>query len=208
MKSKRKWLAGILSVVMTMTFMPTYAFAGEAAEGGTDADAVWTVKNADGKVVGNYNEMQDAVDAFKTTVKTDEEDNTSWGKIILNHDASGSGVLLETENEDSYWFQYDFDFNGHTYTIEEGTETGPGGEETYIVGIYDRTYKEWAFQNGTLKIENSAAGIDGESVQLNNFNVDASNATGCTEVMNLQGTVDIKGNSSVKAAPGKKSSRN
>ena len=204
MKSKRKWLAGILSVVMTMTFMPTYAFAGEAAEGGTDADAVWTVKNADGKVVGNYNEMQDAVDAFKTTVKTDEEDNTSWGKIILNHDASGSGVLLETENEDSYWFQYDFDFNGHTYTIEEGTETGPGGEETYIVGIYDRTYKEWAFQNGTLKIENSAAGIDGESVQLNNFNVDASNATGCTEVMNLQGTVDIKGNSSVKAAPGKK----
>lgn len=204
MKSKRKWLAGILSVVMTMTFMPTYAFAGEAAEGGADADAVWTVKNADGKVVGNYNEMQDAVDAFKTTVKTDEEDNTSWGKIILNHDASGSGVLLETENEDSYWFQYDFDFNGHTYTIEEGTETGPGGEETYIVGIYDRTYKEWAFQNGTLKIENSAAGIDGESVQLNNFNVDASNATGCTEVMNLQGTVDIKGNSSVKAAPGKK----
>lgn len=160
--------------------------------------------HADGKVVGNYNEMQDAVDAFKTTVKTDEEDNTSWGKIILNHDASGSGVLLETENEDSYWFQYDFDFNGHTYTIEEGTETGPGGEETYIVGIYDRTYKEWAFQNGTLKIENSAAGIDGESVQLNNFNVDASNATGCTEVMNLQGTVDIKGNSSVKAAPGKK----
>ena len=104
MKSKRKWLAGILSVVMTMTFMPTYAFAGEAAEGGADADAVWTVKNADGKVVGNYNEMQDAVDAFKTTVKTDEEDNTSWGKIILNHDASGSGVLLETENEDSYWF--------------------------------------------------------------------------------------------------------
>lgn len=201
---QRKWLAGILSVVMTMTFMPTYAFAGEAAEGGADADAVWTVKNADGKVVGNYNEMQDAVDAFKTTVKTDEEDNTSWGKIILNHDASGSGVLLETENEDSYWFQYDFDFNGHTYTIEEGTETGPGGEETYIVGIYDRTYKEWAFQNGTLKIENSAAGIDGGSVQLNNFNVDASNATGCTEVMNLQGTVDIKGNSSVKAAPGKK----
>lgn len=203
MKSKRKWLAGILSVVMTMTFMPTYAFAGEAAEGGADTDAVWTVKNADGKVVGNYNEMQDAVDAFKTTVKTDEEDNT-WGKIILNHDASGSGVLLETENEDSYWFQYDFDFNGHTYTIEEGTETGPGGEETYIVGIYDRTYKEWAFQNGTLKIENSAAGIDGGSVQLNNFNVDASNATGCTEVMNLHGTVDIKGNSSVKAAPGKK----
>lgn len=204
MKSKRKWLAGILSVVMTMTFMPAYAFAGEAAEGGSNADATWTVKNADGKVVGNYNEMQEAVDAFKTTVKMDEEtDVASWGKIVLNHDASGSGALLENEQEDSNWFRYDFDFNGHTYTME-GTETGPGGEDTYIVGIYDRTYKEWAFKNGTLKIENSAAGIDGESVQLNNFNVDASNATGCTEVMNLQGTVDIKGNSSVKAAPGKK----
>ena len=103
MKSKRKWLAGILSVVMTMTFMPTYAFAGEAAEGGADADAVWTVKNADGKVVGNYNEMQDAVDAFKTTVKTDEEDNTSWGKIILNHDASGSGVLDGVKLLWSFW---------------------------------------------------------------------------------------------------------
>lgn len=34
--------------------------AGEAAEGGADADAVWTVKNADGKVVGNYNEIQEA----------------------------------------------------------------------------------------------------------------------------------------------------
>lgn len=205
MKSKRKWLAGILSVVMTMTFMPAYAFAGEAAEGGSNADATWTVKNADGKVVGNYNEMQEAVDAFKKTVKRDEEtDVTSWGKIVLNHDASGSGIVLENNDEDSNWFQYDFDFNGHTYTIEEGFETGPGGEETYIVGIYDRTYKDWAFKNGTLKIENCAAGIDGESVQLNNFNVDASNTTGCTEVMNLQGTVDIKGNSSVKAAPGKK----
>ena len=205
MKSKRKWLAGILSVVMTMTFMPAYAFAGEAAEGGSNADAVWTVRNADGKVVGNYNEMQEAVDAFKKTVKRDEEtDVTSWGKIVLNHDASGSGIVLENNDEDSNWFQYDFDFNGHTYTIEEGFETGPGGDETYIVGIYDRTYKDWAFKNGTLKIENCAAGIDGESVQLNNFNVDASNTTGCTEVMNLQGTVDIKGNSSVKAAPGKK----
>ena len=167
MKSKRKWLAGILSVVMTMTFMPAYAFAGEAAEGGSNADAVWTVRNADGKVVGNYNEMQEAVDAFKKTVKRDEEtDVTSWGKIVLNHDASGSGIVLENNDEDSNWFQYDFDFNGHTYTIEEGFETGPGGEETYIVGIYDRTYKDWAFKNGTLKIENCAAGIDGETISM------------------------------------------
>lgn len=80
MKSKRKWLAGILSVVMTMTFMPAYAFAGEAAEGGAGADAVWTVKNADGTVKGTYEELQDAVD---------NADNAST--IVLNKDATGNG---------------------------------------------------------------------------------------------------------------------
>ena len=40
MKSKRTWLAGILSVVMTMTFLPTYAFAGEKTENGNGTDAV------------------------------------------------------------------------------------------------------------------------------------------------------------------------
>ena len=75
MKSKRKWLAGILSVVMTMTFMPTYAFAGEATEGGADADAVWTVKRDYGKgeVVGNYNDIREAI-----------EQATDECKIILN----------------------------------------------------------------------------------------------------------------------------
>lgn len=70
MKSKRKWLAGILSVVMMMTFMPAYAFAGEATEGG--ADAVWTVKNADGKVVGNYNEIQEAFEKADDNCKIGE----------------------------------------------------------------------------------------------------------------------------------------
>ena len=85
MKSKRKWLAGILSVVMTMTFMPTYAFAGEAAEGGTDADAVWTVRNDYGKgeVLGNYNDLREAI-----------EHSNEECEIILNRDASGKGLYL------------------------------------------------------------------------------------------------------------------
>ena len=36
MKSKRTWLAGILSIVMTMTFMPTQAFAAEETENATE----------------------------------------------------------------------------------------------------------------------------------------------------------------------------
>lgn len=40
MKSGKKWLAGILSIVMTMAFMPMYAFAGEASSDSADTDAV------------------------------------------------------------------------------------------------------------------------------------------------------------------------
>ena len=64
MKSKRKWLAGIQSVVMTMTFMPTYAFAGEAAEGGNNKEATWTVviDDGEGTIRENYDTLQDAMD--------------------------------------------------------------------------------------------------------------------------------------------------
>ncbi len=48
MKSGKKRLAGILSIVMTMAFMPMYAFAGEASSDSADTDAVWTVEDSEG----------------------------------------------------------------------------------------------------------------------------------------------------------------
>ena len=138
MKSKRKWLAGILSVVMTMTVTPAYAFAGETAKGDGGADAVWTVKeeNGDGQVVGNYNNLQDAIN------------NTDMDyMIILNRDASGKGIYVG-EGDDSLDLQ--FDFKGHTYTITEGAEKENGTTEPYAIGDYSSG--TWAFDNGTLKI--------------------------------------------------------
>ena len=191
MKSKRKWLAGILSVVMTMTFMPAYAFAGEAAEGGTDADAVWTVKNADGKVVGNYNEIQEAFE------KADEN-----CKILLNKDASGKGLRTRTvDEEDGYGELYVmFDFNGHTYTVTEGAKMENGETEPYAIGDYSGG--EFIFNNGTLKIENCRGGINVDDLDMKNFNVDASKAEDCINALHIRRSCNIKGNSSVKVQPG------
>ena len=96
MKSKRKWLAGILSVVMTMTFMPTYAFAGEATEGGNNKEATWTVviDGGEGTIRENYDTLQDAMDHGST--------------IELNRDASGKGCFEEE------WKGYTIDFKGHS----------------------------------------------------------------------------------------------
>lgn len=191
MKSKRKWLAGILSVVMTMTFMPAYAFAGEAAEGGADADATWTVKNADGKVVGNYNEIQEAFEKA--------DDNC---KILLNKDASGKGLRTRTiDEEDGYGELYVmFDFNGHTYTVTEGAKMENGETEPYAIGDYSGG--EFIFDNGTLKIENCRGGINVDYLDMKNFNVDASKAEDCINALHIRRSCNIKGNSSVKVQPG------
>lgn len=191
MKSKRKWLAGILSVVMTMTFMPAYAFAGEAAEGGSGADATWTVKNADGKVVGNYNEIQEAFEKA--------DDNC---KILLNKDASGKGLRTRTvDEEDGYGELYVmFDFNGHTYTVTEGAKMENGETEPYAIGDYSGG--EFIFDNGTLKIENCRGGINVDYLDMKNFNVDASKAEDCINALHIRRSCNIKGNSSVKVQPG------
>ena len=188
MKSKRKWLAGILSVVMTMTVTPAYAFAGETAKGDGGADAVWTVKeeNGDGQVVGNYNNLQDAIN------------NTDMDyMIILNRDASGKGIYVG-EGDDSLDLQ--FDFKGHTYTITEGAEKENGTTEPYAIGDYSSG--TWAFDNGTLKIENCRGGINADRVRMKNFNIDASSSEECKNAIYIRGSFDIGGNSSVKVQPG------
>ena len=188
MKSKRKWLAGILSVVMTMTVTPAYAFAGETAKGDGGADAVWTVKeeNGDGQVVGNYNNLQDAIN------------NTDMDyMIILNRDVSGKGIYVG-EGDDSLDLQ--FDFKGHTYTITEGAEKENGTTEPYAIGDYSSG--TWAFDNGTLKIENCRGGINADRVRMKNFNIDASSSEECKNALYIRGSFDIGGNSSVKVQPG------
>ena len=189
MKSKRKWLAGILSVVMTMTFMPAYAFAGEAAEGGAGADATWTVKRDYGKgeVVGNYNDIREAI-----------EQATEECEIILNRDASGKGLYLEAVEDGDSWDR-NFDFNGHTYTVTGGAKRETGETESYAIGNYSGY--TFSFDNGTLKIENCSGGIRSAGIDMTNFNVDASNSKDCKNAVYAEMRCDIDGNSSVKVQP-------
>lgn len=190
MKSKRRWLAGILSVVMTMTFMPAYAFAGEAAEGGADADATWTVKNDYGKgeVLGNYNDLREAI-----------EHSNEECEIILNRDASGKGLYLEAVEDGDSWTR-NFDFNGHTYTVTGGAERETGETESYAIGNYSGY--TFSFDNGTLKIENCSGGIRSAGINMTNFNVDASNSKDCKNAVYAEMYCGIDGDSSVKVQPG------
>lgn len=181
MKSKRKWLAGILSVVMTMTFMPAYAFAGEAAEGGNNKEATWTVviDDGEGTIRENYDTLQDAMD--------------HGSEIELNRDASGKGCFEETYSMESK--RYTIDFKGYTYTITEGVGEGQESGPTAI-NLKGNCYG--TFRNGTLKIKNCSAGINASSsVDLDNFNVDASGNSDCKKALSAYST-RIEGNSSVK----------
>ena len=181
MKSKRTWLAGILSVVMTMTFMPTYAFAGEAMEGGNNKEATWTVviDDGEGTIRENYDTLQDAMD--------------HGSEIELNRDASGKGCFEETYSMESK--RYTIDFKGHTYTITEGVGEGQESGPTAI-NLKGSCYG--TFRNGTLKIKNCSAGINASSsVDLDNFNVDASGNSDCKKALSAYST-RIEGNSSVK----------
>lgn len=99
MKSKRKWLAGILSVVMTMTFMPAMVFAGEnGGNNGTEnSDAPWTLKDYNDKVVGNYDTLQEAIDEAYPIWSAEENSDGCPAplEISLNKDFSGKGVLTK-----------------------------------------------------------------------------------------------------------------
>ena len=138
MKSKRRWLAGILSVVMTMAFMPAYAFAGEAAESGNNKDATWKVVIDDGDPelwCYYYDTLQEAMD---------HEYGSGDAQIILNRDASGKGGIGKDGQD------YNINFNGHTYTVTEGVED----EEAGTTAIKLKDGYSCYFTNGTLKIKN------------------------------------------------------
>ena len=192
MKSGKKWLAGILSIVMTMTFMPVYAFAGEASSDSADTDAVWTVEDSEGFILGNYNELQDAMESGR------EYDST----IILNRDASGKGAALTLSDGDSPCFN--FDLNGNTYTVTEGATYGAESERAAICLQGDEGHV--TFKNGTLKIQNCEVGIhiDGaysSDAKITNFNTDASGSSDCANAV-IADQIAINGNSNVKVQPG------
>ena len=192
MKSGKKWLAGILSIVMTMTFMPVYAFAGEASSDSADTDAVWTVEDSEGFILGNYNELQDAMESGR------EYDST----IILNRDASGKGAALTLSDGDSPCFN--FDFNGNTYTVTDGATYGAESERAAICLLGDEGHV--TFKNGTLKIQNCEVGIliDGaysSDAKITNFNTDASGSSDCANAV-IADQIAINGNSNVKVQPG------
>ena len=181
MKSKRKWLAGILSVVMTI---PAYAFAGEATEGGNNKEATWTVviDGGEGTIRENYDTLQDAMD--------------HGSKIELNRDASGKGCYEEMYSMGLN--DYTIDFKGHTYTITEGVGEG---QESGPTAINLKVSCDATFINGTLKIKNCSAGINAlSSVDLDNFNVDATENSDCKKALSA-GEIRIVGNSSVKVQP-------
>lgn len=192
MKSGKKWLAGILSIVMTMAFMPMYAFAGEATSDSADTDAVWTVEDADGFVLGNYNELQDAMNSGRDYERT----------IILNRDASGKGATLALSDGDNSYLN--FDFNGNTYTVTDGATCETEAERAGICLQGDEGHV--TFKNGTLKIQNCEVGIHingactGDA-KITNFNIDASGSSDCANAV-IAEQIAINGNSSVKVQSG------
>lgn len=114
-------------------------------------------------------------------------------EIELNRDASGKGCFEETYSMESK--RYTIDFKGYTYTITEGVGEGQESGPTAI-NLKGNCYG--TFRNGTLKIKNCSAGINASSsVDLDNFNVDASGNSDCKKALSAYST-RIEGNSSVK----------
>ena len=192
MKSKRTWLAGILSIVMTMTFMPTQAFAAEETENGNSTDAVWTVVSStywdEETTRENYDTLQDAMD--HGTI------GEGYAVIELNRDASGKGCFEGTYSMESK--DYTIDFKGHTYTVTEGVsdEQGSGATAINLKGSCYGT-----FRNGTLKIKNCATGIKSYHLYMEDFNIYASENNDCKNALRAD-EITLKGNSSVKVQPG------
>lgn len=149
-------------------------------EGGNNKEATWTVviDDGEGTIRENYDTLQDAMD--------------HGSEIELNRDASGKGCFEETYSMESKY--YTIDFKGHTYTITEGVGEGQESGPTAI-NLKGSCYG--TFRNGTLKIKNCSAGINALSVDLDNFNVDASGNSDCKKALSAYST-RIEGNSSVK----------
>ena len=186
MKSKRKWLAGILSVVMTMTFMPAMVFAGEnGGNNGTEnSDAPWTLKDYNDKVVGNYDTLQEAIDEAYPIWSAEENSDGCPAplEISLNKDFSGKGCVNKNT-------EVRIDLKGHTYDITESvsTEDAENDEESENVALYTGTEGQGyiSFKNGTVKIStDTEKGIKNcGMIDFGDCTVDASANAKCKYVV-------------------------
>lgn len=186
MKSKRKWLAGILSVVMTMTFMPAMVFAGEnGGNNGTEnSDAPWTLKDYNHKVVGNYDTLQEAIDeAYPIWSAEENSDGCPVPlEISLNKDFSGKGCVNKNT-------EVRIDLKGHTYDITESvsTEDAENDEDSENVALYTGTEGQGyiSFKNGTVKIStDTEKGIKNcGMIDFGDCTVDASANAKCKYVV-------------------------
>ena len=186
MKSKRKWLAGILSVVMTMTFMPAMVFAGEnGGNNGTEnSDAPWTLKDYNDKGVGNYDTLQEAIDEAYPIWSAEENSDGCPAplEISLNKDFSGKGCVNKNT-------EVRIDLKGHTYDITESvsTEDAENDEESENVALYTGTEGQGyiSFKNGTVKIStDTEKGIKNcGMIDFGDCTVDASANAKCKYVV-------------------------
>ena len=183
MKIKSKSFALILSLAMFLAYIPAFAFADDAlsGEGGESGTAVAQINDVE------YATLPEAVAAA-------EDGDT----ITLLKDAEGDGVAVMEKDAK----ELTLDFGGHTYTMN-GKPVGSSGTENQAMHFEKGSFI--TLQNGTLKVVGGKMGIQNYAdLNLQDFNVDASMNDKCTYALSCNnGYIDIKGNSSIKAADGK-----
>ena len=182
MKIKSKSFALILSLAMFLAYIPAFAFADDAlsGEGGESGTAVAQINDVE------YATLPKAVAAA-------EDGDT----ITLLKDAEGDGVAVMEKDAK----KLTLDFGGHTYTMN-GKPVGSSHTENQAMHFEKGSFI--TLQNGTLKVAGGEMGIQNYAdLNLQDFNVDASMNDKCTYALSCNnGDIDIKGNSSIKAAEG------
>ena len=207
---KKKWLAGILTICMLLSILPTNALAaGEGADaetgeqenaaiegtldtvGGTDSNEVLEEKATGVAQIGTTTYA-----TLKEAVENAEDGDT----IELLDDSSGNGIVIDTSKKSLV-----IDFSTYTYTVD-GSTVGSAGTETN--GFQFLTGGSLTLKNGTIVFANKktlAIGLQNYcDLTLENMVIDASQASWPCQyaVSNNCGNVSFTGNTSIKAYNG------
>ena len=180
MTKKKRFLAWMLSVVMMVAMLPASAFAQ-----GTGAESVAAIGDK------TYATLAAAVaevkDATPTTIK-------------LLKDTTGNGIVVQSGRN------LVFDLNGHTYEVNGNTVGSPGTETNAFQLLQNSniTMKNGTLiftgkinKNGNILIQNYS------NLTLENVMLDGSKmGAGSYSLSNNNGTVNLIGSTSIKAARG------